>query len=597
MRDSIVTIFKHFADTGNPHYITLEDALKRISSGKSMDKVDRIRDTDDDEIKSELKMSLPCVLFSGRFSKRVASGLIEHSGLIILDFDNQDPIQYKEKLAQAPYIVAAWTSPSGNGVKALVRISDSGRHRDHFEALKVHHPEIDRSGADVSRICYESYDPEIYINFEAEEYVYVVDPPQVERRAPQIEETNEDVIYGKLRKWIESRGEMFIEGNRNHFIMKMAAAMNRTGVSESAATAFLVHDFCNDGFSVKEATSVVSKVYRNYKDQHGIARFEADSIVSSNGVMNEAAFSAEMDVEDLIYFSDVYENLKEMRSRGVLYGETTHFQELDRRFRWARRELTVVHGYGNHGKSAFMLQLQLIKSVKEGKKWAIFSPENFPTEHFYKDILQAKVGKSIDKEFGMTDYEMETAYEFINNHFFYIYPEKESPTPELILKRFMETKLKHGIDGVMIDPFNQLTHKWGARDDHYLEEILSKFKRFAQSMDVFFTIIAHPGKPLKNKSGGYDRPTVFDLAGGAMWNNKADNILCYHRPNFYTNPEDRLCEIEIQKIKKQPWNGLPGLVEMEYRRKEFRFFMNGWSPLGLARPDERFTMSPNLGAD
>ena len=149
-----------------------------------MDKVDRIRDTDDEEIRGDLKMTLPCVLFPEGFQKRVASGLIEHSGLIILDFDNQEPVQYKDKLSKFPYIVAAWASPSGTGVKALVRISDPDRHRDHFEALKIHTTlNLTDLETDVSRICYESYDPEIYINFDAEEYVYVVDP-QVDAGPP-----------------------------------------------------------------------------------------------------------------------------------------------------------------------------------------------------------------------------------------------------------------------------------------------------------------------------------------------------------------------------------------------------------------------------
>ena len=84
----------------------------------------------------------------------------------------------------------------------------------------------------------------------------------------------------------------------------------------------------------------------------------------------------------------------------------------------------MVHRYRNHGKSAFILQLQQLKALKR-VKWAIFEPgTSLPSTFTGGGPASGKVGKSIDKEFGMTDYEMEMAYEFINNHFFYIYPER-----------------------------------------------------------------------------------------------------------------------------------------------------------------------------
>ena len=41
-------------------------------------------------------------------------------------------------------------------------------HREHFQALQEVFPEIDRSGINPSRVCYESYDTEIYVNKNAE---------------------------------------------------------------------------------------------------------------------------------------------------------------------------------------------------------------------------------------------------------------------------------------------------------------------------------------------------------------------------------------------------------------------------------------------
>ena len=61
---------------------------------------------------------------------------------------------------------------SGNGVKALVQISNPERHEDHFRALEKYFDrtyglEVDGTGKNVSRACFESYDPEIIVQMEA----------------------------------------------------------------------------------------------------------------------------------------------------------------------------------------------------------------------------------------------------------------------------------------------------------------------------------------------------------------------------------------------------------------------------------------------
>lgn len=583
---SSITIFQNFSLVDFPNYITVKLALDRIKNGTSKDLCERIRAEKNKEKQDELKRNLPCVLFSGSFKRRAISGLIKHSGFVVLDFDKLEVADIKKnELKKNKYIAACWISPSGVGVKALVYIT-TDEHADHFRALEYDFPGIDRSGKDVSRICYESYDPEIYINEKFTHYDRIIIKEAV-NNVVNVPETNEQLIYSNIKRWAEKRGELFSEGNRNNFIMRMASAMNRTGVPQESAKAFLMYDFVHAGssFTLDELNSTVAKIYKNYASQFGIAAFEKEDIVevSTGDVLNDRAFDGTIEVQDVIYFSDVYDSLKNMRTTGMLKGETTHFPGLDNHFRLMRGEVTVLHGYGNVGKSTFETQIQMNKAVKDGHKWAVFSPENYPTEHFYKDLSQMYIGKSINEKAknAMSDLELEEAYDFVNDHFYYIYPKNDSPTPEYILKRFAEMAIKHKIDGVLIDPFNQLDNDWGknGRDDRYLDKILSKFSHFAQDLNLFFHICAHPNKPQKTKSGDYDTPTMYDLAGGAMWGNKCHNILCYDRPNFFRDPQDPKCLLHSQKIKKQNVNGVPGTVEFEYDRSSFRFLERGFSPL------------------
>ena len=125
-----VTIFKDVKSTKAPHHIQLATALSRIQQGKSKDLIHEIR-----EGNKEKKKKLPIVCFSGEFSSRKDDALFEHSGFIVLDFDHVEVDSVKQALAVDDYIYACWVSPSGDGIKALVQITNPERHRDHFRAL------------------------------------------------------------------------------------------------------------------------------------------------------------------------------------------------------------------------------------------------------------------------------------------------------------------------------------------------------------------------------------------------------------------------------------------------------------------------------
>ena len=97
--------------------------LNRIREGSSKDLVKKIRAEKDKTQRNRLKQSLPAVCFSGKFTKRNDSSLVEHSGIICLDFDgyktNKDMLQEKERLSKDKSVFSVFISPSGNGLKVL----------------------------------------------------------------------------------------------------------------------------------------------------------------------------------------------------------------------------------------------------------------------------------------------------------------------------------------------------------------------------------------------------------------------------------------------------------------------------------------------
>jgi len=198
----------------------------------------------------------------------------------------------------------------------------------------------------------------------------------------------------------------------------------------------------------------------------------------------------------------------------------------------------------------------LTKSIYDGWKWAIFSPENYPANDFYDDLVEMYAGKWLDK---MTEQEYIDACYFINKHIFYVYPENDHDI-ESVHEKFRYLILKKGVDGVLVDPFNQLdkVQKPYERDDQYLSVVLKDIKRFALINGISYNIIAHPKNPTYKEGKELPIVDMYDLHGGSMWGNKVDALISYHRPNFHIDKNDPSVTIYVQKIKRKRTGGKLG---------------------------------------
>jgi DnaB-like helicase C terminal domain len=282
---------------------------------------------------------------------------------------------------------------------------------------------------------------------------------------------------------------------------------------------------------------------------------------------------------------------------GLGNGETTRFHDLDKYWTWKRGELTVATGYPNHGKSEFVIQLMVFKAAFDGWKFAMFCPENFPAEDVYIKIIQMYIGGSANrKEKGkphyMTEADLERGIQFADKHFFLLSPENEEEefTPAQVLAYFDYIHKQHGLDGVMLDPWNQLDHDdtGGIRSDQYLRKWLTKLKRFAQKRQICFFVTAHPAGDVTDKASGELRvPKAYNISDGKMWHNKSDNVFAVHRPKF---PESTT-EIWIHKIKKWGLVGRAGMLVLDYKPEANRYF----APTGSRNPLDK--MNPPVGPE
>lgn len=111
--------------------------------------------------------------FSGVFSKRNDQALVQHSGLLTIDFDHiPDLGELKLALIADPCLETGlmFISPSGDGLKWVIPIDlNECSHQEWFRAVEsyiraTYRLEIDKSGKDISRACFLPYDPEAYLN-------------------------------------------------------------------------------------------------------------------------------------------------------------------------------------------------------------------------------------------------------------------------------------------------------------------------------------------------------------------------------------------------------------------------------------------------
>jgi len=274
------------------------------------------------------------------------------------------------------------------------------------------------------------------------------------------------------------------------------------------------------------------------------------------------------------------EAILEHYHHGTGNGETTRFAEVDANWTWKRGELTCVTGYPNHGKSEWMIQMMVIKSHFDGWKWALFCPENFPASDLFTKIIQMYIGASANAKDGprrMSLDELERGLAFAHEHFFLLAPdEDEDMSPAQVLLYFDHLHKAHGLDGVLLDPWNQLDHDdtGGIRADQYLRKWLTKLKRFAQKRQLCFCVTAHPAGDVTDKSTGELRvPKAYNISDGKMWNNKCDNILAVHRPKF---PASEV-ELWVHKIKKWGLVGRAGMVHLDFNTTTYRYFSPGGS--------------------
>jgi hypothetical protein len=275
-----ITIYKNINQTNAGYVRDINFILSRIKECKSIDLLNLIRNESDKSKRNELKKQLPSICFSGVFQSRTDAGILEHSGFICLDFDNfleNDLIDWRLKLEKDIYSYSVFLSPSGNGLKVLVKIpSEIENHKSYFNALKDYYDTayFDISCSNVSRVNYESADPNIYINKDSILWTKKEDNIQYElgNSQPILRVVSENRIISNLETWFNNTFPIS-EGSRNENVFKLAMALNDFGISKNEAESVCLK-YSEIGFNEAEILKIVSSAYKRGINTYNTKFFE-----------------------------------------------------------------------------------------------------------------------------------------------------------------------------------------------------------------------------------------------------------------------------------------------------------------------------------
>ena len=291
-----ITIFKNFNEV--IEHKTIPEILHEIKTGKYRPGITYLRKSLAEnklEAYEKAKKSLPAFTPSGKFvGGRKMEFLEAYSNFIILDIDklSQTDLQNaKHKANQSEYTYASFISPSGNGLKILVKVNTTKEdHKETFLAIQKHYEtllnhEIDKSGKDITRLCFYSFDDNLYHNEAAK--VFASEAMQTSQAEPveasklptaTATATNSEAVYNHCIRFTEKKVQ-YATGSRNVFVHQLACNLNRKGISLNEALSFILTDF---GYDEKEVTQTVHSAYGNIHEFGKDENFETNKNTKNN---------------------------------------------------------------------------------------------------------------------------------------------------------------------------------------------------------------------------------------------------------------------------------------------------------------------------
>lgn len=273
---------------------------------------------------------------------------------------------------------------------------------------------------------------------------------------------------------------------------------------------------------------------------------------------------------------------------GKIKGTTTYNSEIDNAWTWRTQEANLWSGYSNEGKSLMLKQLCLIKALEENKKFVFSSPEDYPPEEFFDDMIHTIAGITTDSSFRIhiTEDLYQYCFDLIKDNFIFVYLKPPGNTIRKVLEEFREICKEEDIFGCIIDPLLKFERpaKYMEKDDQYASFIGSLVADFCRETNTSFHLVAHQLTPQFENTGAkrrYAEPSMYKVKGGGSWADGFDNVLSVWRPAYAYDKTDTEVQFSSQKIKKQKLCGIPQKIQMRFDRRKNRYTLFDYPDVDL----------------
>lgn len=266
----------------------------------------------------------------------------------------------------------------------------------------------------------------------------------------------------------------------------------------------------------------------------------------------------------IVTATDTADELRELAKNGPADGWRSGWTDFDVLYRPRPGQLSVITGIPSHGKStwidAYILRLaEKHHSTAEPFRIAFFSPERETAKHQMRLISTAI--RTPERQIGVD--RIEDGITWLSDRFFWL-DDQSDATLDSILARARLVDDRHGISGLVIDPWNwvEAGRPAAVTETEWIGLCLNELVRLAQQRDVHVWVVAHPTKVRQIESGdmtgAYQIPRPYDIASSANWFNKPWFCLSVWRDHLAVpfghadhnpNRDSALVDVHVQKVR------------------------------------------------
>jgi hypothetical protein len=270
--DNIKISYAHRVNQTKFQIKSLAEIVSVIRTSQQLKQaVEIIRIEKDSEKRRVLKNnSLPYINFGVFKGNKRLNINLESTEFILLDYDHlgDELLKAKEKLKKDKSVFMFFVSPSGDGLKVVYRLNEQLTDYNKFSDLYKYYAkqlgadlgaDADKT-SDASRACFLSYDPDIYVNVNADKLAVIdVKDDRVKNKTHNTKTDDKDDILGLL----SGVGE----GDRTNTATRIIGSFMHKGNSEATTLQWLILWNKNNTPPLDESKLdyMVKDMYKRYK--------------------------------------------------------------------------------------------------------------------------------------------------------------------------------------------------------------------------------------------------------------------------------------------------------------------------------------------